>query len=216
MISLYEWLLLRLLNETQKLYECNIKSGHDPFTAKNNCQVFYARNLSLAYIEVFLFKQLFDNIYRVSSNNNFKMVIICEARSSYNVTLFLQHYVLLICWKKIQNADKEFSREVSVFERLIILYGLNHLQQHLSDFYEGGFTTGPQFSVIIKSAILKLCAEIKPEAVSLVDAIAPPDFILNSAIGKSNGEVSIWCKFLFFIFEELTVILLLALTVFLL
>lgn len=49
---MYEWLLFRLLNETQRVYEANLKKGQDPFTAKNNCQVFYARNLSLAYIEV--------------------------------------------------------------------------------------------------------------------------------------------------------------------
>lgn len=30
---------------------------------------------------------------------------------------------------------------------------------------------------------------LKPEAVSLVDSIAPPDFILNSALGMSDGKV---------------------------
>lgn len=76
-----------------------------------------------------------------------------------------------------------------MFERLISLYGLHHLQRHLSDFYEGGYAQGPNLSNIIKKAILKLCEDLKPDAVSLADAIAPPDFILNSAIGKSDGEV---------------------------
>ena len=31
--------------------------------------------------------------------------------------------------------------------------------------------------------------QLKNEAVSLVDVIAPPDFILQSPIGSSNGEV---------------------------
>ena len=32
--------------------------------------------------------------------------------------------------------------------------------------------------------------QLKDEAVSLVDVLAPPDFILNSPIGHSNGKVS--------------------------
>lgn len=42
---------------------------------------------------------------------------------------------------------------------------------------------------LIREAILSLCNEIKPEAVALADAIAPPDYVLNSAIGKSDGQV---------------------------
>lgn len=149
-LSMYEWLICWLLDQTQNAYENNLKSGQNNFTAKNNCQVFYARNLSLAYIE---------------------------------------HYVILICWKKIQESESQFTKEVAVFRRLISLYGLHHLQRHLSDFYEGGYTTGSNLSNIIKRAILNLCEELKPNAVALADAIAPPDFILNSAIGKSDGEI---------------------------
>ncbi|KAK6637955.1 hypothetical protein RUM44_008378 [Polyplax serrata] len=145
-ISMYQWLLFRLLNETQRVYEENLKQGQDPFTAKNNCQL-----------------------------------------DSYQASRFLQHYVLLVCWKKIQEADSAFASEVVVFERLISLFGLHHLQQHLSDFYEGGFTEGGTLSVLIKKAILKLCHLIKPDTVSLIDAIAPPDFILNSAIGLQKS-----------------------------
>lgn len=54
-LQLYEWLILRLLEKTKEQVERNVKEGQDPFTAKNNSQVFYARNLSLAYIEVFRF-----------------------------------------------------------------------------------------------------------------------------------------------------------------
>jgi len=40
---------------------------------------------------------------------------------------------------------------------------------------------------------------LKDEAVALVDALAPPDFILNSPIGHSNGKVR---KFDNFIVQE--------------
>lgn len=32
--------------------------------------------------------------------------------------------------------------------------------------------------------------QLKDDAVALVDVFAPPDFILNSPIGKASGEVS--------------------------
>lgn len=48
---------------------------------------------------------------------------------------------------------------------------------------------GPQPTLIIREGILKLCEELKPDAVPLVDAIAPPDFILNSCLGRSDGQV---------------------------
>lgn len=35
-----------------------------------------------------------------------------------------------------------------------------------------------------------MCLELKDDAVSLVDVIAPPDFVLNSALGRSDGEVT--------------------------
>ena len=34
-----------------------------------------------------------------------------------------------------------------------------------------------------------VCRELKPNALALVDAVAPPDFVLNSAIGHSSGKI---------------------------
>lgn len=42
---------------------------------------------------------------------------------------------------------------------------------------------------LVKETILSLCKELKNEAVSLVDAFAPPDQILFSPIGRSDGDV---------------------------
>jgi len=103
--------------------------------------------------------------------------------------LSLQHYTVLLCYRKIQESEPKFSKEVRVFSKLILLYGLTRLQTHIGDLYEGGLTEGPALSRAIKTSVLSLCTELLPEAVSLVDVIAPPDFILNSAIGKADGEV---------------------------
>ncbi|KAM4049419.1 peroxisomal acyl-coenzyme A oxidase 3 isoform 1-T2 [Anomaloglossus baeobatrachus] len=76
-----------------------------------------------------------------------------------------------------------------VLHRLCCLYGLWSLSKHIAVLYQGGYFTGEVPGRIVQDAILDLCAQLKDDAVSLVDAIAPPDFILNSPIAKADGEL---------------------------
>lgn len=54
---------------------------------------------------------------------------------------------------------------------------------------QGGFAIGAEFGDLIRSELLKCCADARDVAVSIADALAPPDFALNSVIGKSDGMV---------------------------
>lgn len=54
----------------------------------------------------------------------------------------------------------------------------------------GGYSKDGNTSLLFKEAVIELSNRLKPEVVSLVDAIAPPDFILNSVLGYADGEVS--------------------------
>ncbi|PIO55864.1 Acyl-CoA oxidase [Teladorsagia circumcincta] len=76
----------------------------------------------------------------------------------------------------------------AVLLRLIALYGLFSLEKHLATCYMGGYCSGPEFGETTRLNIRKLESEISPDAVALVDAIAPPDFVLNSALGASDGK----------------------------
>ncbi|KAH9525616.1 acyl-Coenzyme A oxidase [Bulinus truncatus] len=76
-----------------------------------------------------------------------------------------------------------------VLQRLCALYGLWSIEKHLATLYQGGYVSGGDPPRIIREAILQLCLLLKPDAVSLVDAIAPPDFILSSPIGCSDGQI---------------------------
>lgn len=68
--------------------------------------------------------------------------------------------------------------------------------------FTGGYMTQGCSSYLFKESVISLCARLKPEAVSLADAIAPPDFILNSVLGYSDGEV----KTYLFIYSLLVII----------
>ncbi|XP_065830599.1 peroxisomal acyl-coenzyme A oxidase 3-like [Oscarella lobularis] len=73
--------------------------------------------------------------------------------------------------------------------RLCCLYGLYSVEKEMTSFYEGGFCSGETAAKSVKKCILTLCDELKSEAVSLADALSPPDSILRSPIGASDGQV---------------------------
>lgn len=73
--------------------------------------------------------------------------------------------------------------------KLFSLYGLWSLEKHLSVLYKGGYITNEKSATLLQETILKLCGEIKDDAVALVDAIALPDYLLNSVLGHSDGLV---------------------------
>lgn len=77
-----------------------------------------------------------------------------------------------------------------VLTKLCLLYGLWSLEKHLSILYEANyFKVGYPAVTSCREMILQLCSELKNEAVALVDVFAPPDFILNSCLGFSDGRI---------------------------
>ena len=76
-----------------------------------------------------------------------------------------------------------------LFSPLAAIYGCHNLLCYTGHLYAGGYFTQSNHIQCLSDAVLQLCAEMKGEAVALVDTLAPPDFLLKSPIGSSNGLI---------------------------
>ncbi|KAM6949419.1 peroxisomal acyl-coenzyme A oxidase 3 [Aplochiton taeniatus] len=102
--------------------------------------------------------------------------------------VYVEHTVLQRFHDHTRDKDTPAALQ-PVLKRLCALYGLWTLSNHMATLYQGGYFSGREPAELVQTAILTLCTELKDDAVALVDAIAPPDFILNSPIGKADGEL---------------------------
>lgn len=67
-----------------------------------------------------------------------------------------------------------------------------HIFNALSFFFcskKGGFITSPRPIELLKAGIIELLPVLKDDAIPLIDTIAPNDFVLNSPLGMSDGQV---------------------------
>lgn len=129
----------------------SMNNGLNKFKARNNAQVYKARDLSRAYAEFYALKSFQKRL-----------------------------------------AQPDVTDQLRPILNLIgLVYGYWSLEKHLPTFYQGCFASGDSFADTIRSELLNFCGQMKDSSVAIVDALAPPDFVLNSVIGKSDGLVSI-------------------------
>lgn len=106
-----------------------------------------------------------------------------------NLSLAFVESVALEKFNQFLDTSAFEKSEKVVLQKLGLLYGLFKLEKHLSHLFEFGMLTDPSSGRNIQSLIVKLCEDLKSEAVSLSDVLAPPDFILDSPLGLSDGEI---------------------------
>ena len=89
----------------------------------------------------------------------------------------------------IEGKDVFVEKEKKVLNDLAYLYGLTCVQKFLPHLLKFGIFPSPDFVGFVHSEIVGSCDRIKPNSVALADVLAPTDFVLNSALGHSSGEI---------------------------
>lgn len=81
------------------------------------------------------------------------------------------------------------SNERAVLAKVLSFFGANLIVKHSGIFYQGGYFSNPSHIELYQQGIMDMLPVLKNEAISMIDAIAPPDFIINSPLGMSDGNV---------------------------
>lgn len=95
---------------------------------------------------------------------------------------------VVVLWFKesIDEAERELR---PVMYRLCALFALTQLEKYIPYLVQGGLISEGSFVSASHMHIKRICRELLPDAVALVDSMAPPDFILQSALGNADGQV---------------------------
>ena len=81
------------------------------------------------------------------------------------------------------------AREKAVLTDLAYLFGLDCIVKSSAHFVKFGIVCPGNFVGWLHPEFVRTCDRLKPNSVALADVLAPTDFILNSALGHSSGEI---------------------------
>lgn len=144
------------------------------------------------WICVYLLEKSYERVQQLKSSGQSQFDVRSNSQVFFAINLSLAYghrSIFQVFYEQIQTVAP--SPEKDVLLKLLSLYGSNLiLKNYLSIMYEGGFIQpGYNAAELLQKGILDLLPQLKNEAISLVDAIAPPDFIINSPFGMADGRI---------------------------
>lgn len=111
----------------------------------------------------------------------YKASVLVKVYAEYNI---LKAFVRKLKADQVHNAEMEQCLMTAYH-----IYANSSLEKHLVYFYEGQFAQGAEMVSAVRGALLQSCEQLKRYCVTIADALAPPDFILNSVIAKADGRL---------------------------
>ncbi|XP_011443813.3 peroxisomal acyl-coenzyme A oxidase 1 [Magallana gigas] len=109
-------------------------------------------------------------------------VALTWAAKAYCHTFVVRTFSQIVSDAAVDKSTKD------VLTALCKLYAIDGIIENLGEFIEDGFFSPHQVS-FLKNKLADLLAEIRPNAVALVDAFDYPDKTLDSCLGRYDGQV---------------------------
>lgn len=88
----------------------------------------------------------------------------------------------------LQQENELGANEKQVLQTMAYFFALHLIDTEAAEFLVSGYLSSSQVQAV-KRKVIELLAVIRPDAVALVDAFALPDYYLNSALGRYDGNV---------------------------
>ncbi|KAF1804057.1 acyl-CoA dehydrogenase/oxidase C-terminal [Mucor lusitanicus] len=131
--------------------------------------------------------QVAEQIDRHGRSWNSMLVEISRISKAHSQFMLIRNFIVTL--QNDEQLTKPESRPmVKVLRLLASLFALHTMEKELSEFLVSGYLSADQ-SAMLKEQVIALLEQIRPEAVSLVDAFALPDYFLHSALGRYDGKV---------------------------
>ncbi|KAL7332062.1 hypothetical protein PS15p_204163 [Mucor circinelloides] len=131
--------------------------------------------------------QVAEQIDRHGRSWNSMLVEISRISKAHSQFMLIRNFIVTL--QNDEQLTKPENRPmVKVLRLLASLFALHTMEKELSEFLVSGYLSAEQ-SAMLKEQVILLLEQIRPEAVSLVDAFALPDYFLHSALGRYDGKV---------------------------
>ena len=138
-------------------------------------------NLSLQESALKLQENASGNTDLFSVWNNSQVFYLQNAAKSFGELFCFNEAV-----KAMENCKCEKTK--TVFKKVLDLWTLNKIDEDWGSFRLYDFINSEQYK-FVKDLIIERNLELKDEIVGIIDAIAPPDHVLGSPIGASDGNI---------------------------
>ncbi|CAF0826000.1 unnamed protein product [Rotaria sordida] len=103
--------------------------------------------------------------------------------------VYIQRTAIFRFLQYIENNEEMDDKCKNVLDKLLIVYTLKFLEENINLLFEGNYFNNSSINIWIQNRLIDLCHDLRNEAAALVDVFAPPDHILNSVLGVSDGKV---------------------------
>ncbi|XP_045533158.1 peroxisomal acyl-coenzyme A oxidase 3-like [Pieris brassicae] len=160
---------------------CRVKNVQDMINPQNLIQIY-------KWLTAYTLKMTYEKVNKLKQYGRTNLQAKNESQSYNAVNLSIvygENFILNHFYKTVQQFEDISCRRVLL--KLVSLYGAFLLEKHMATLYIGGYFSKDQ-GLFLREGILLLCGEIAPEAIALVDTLAPPDWCLNSVLGMADGE----------------------------
>ena len=143
------------------------------------------------FLASYLLKQTSDRLdEQMRLNENSLFVAKTRSQVYYAKILSLVFYELVVLERLCKNVKKESNEYERLFRQMGLLYGLWSLEKWSSFLFEANvMRSGSSTLKQIREHILALCGQLKDNSLSLVEVFAPPDWVLRSTLGRSDGNL---------------------------
>eukprot|EP00698_Gefionella_okellyi_P004148 TRINITY_DN13873_c0_g1_i1.p1 TRINITY_DN13873_c0_g1~~TRINITY_DN13873_c0_g1_i1.p1 ORF type:complete len:679 (+),score=159.60 TRINITY_DN13873_c0_g1_i1:50-2038(+) len=160
---------------------CTVKRVEDWFDSEVQLAAFRHRSARLAAVSGRRVQSEIMSGKSPMEAFNVSMIELVRMSKAHVGYVIANSFIDAIC--DIKRADLR-----TVMKRLCDLYALYTISNELADFLEDEYMTGSQ-TKMLRQAIEQCLIAIRPDAVPLVDAFALSDFVLNSTLGRHDGDV---------------------------